>query len=193
MDRALPMAGASPPGGGNEKRGGDEHRRAASNDPARLELVDGLRGFALMGLFLVHAVELFELYWVHPVPDPWFDATMAVFAGKAFSLFALCFGLSFSIIMDRTRRTRRRLSRPLRLAAGPALPDRAGPRPRLSRRHPPGARVGRAWCCSCSIASATIGSCCCSPSSILLQAPLCGADRRRPMTAPPGRMRRPCS
>ena len=77
---------------------------AASNDPARLELVDGVRGFALMGLFLVHSVELFELYWVHPVPDPWFDATMAVFAGKAFSLFALCFGLSFSIIMDRTRR-----------------------------------------------------------------------------------------
>ena len=76
----------------------------SSNDPARLELIDGLRGFALMGLFLVHAVELFELYWVHPVPDPWFDATMAVFAGKAFSLFALCFGLSFSIIMDRTRR-----------------------------------------------------------------------------------------
>lgn len=75
-----------------------------SNDPARLELIDGLRGFALMGLFLVHAVELFELYWVHPVPDPWFDATMAIFAGKAFSLFALCFGLSFSIIMDRTRR-----------------------------------------------------------------------------------------
>ena len=78
--------------------------RAAANDPARLELVDGVRGFALMGLFLVHSVELFELYWVHPVPDPWFDATMAVFAGKAFSLFALCFGLSFSIIMDRTRR-----------------------------------------------------------------------------------------
>ncbi len=73
------------------------------HDPARLELVDGLRGFALMGLFLVHAVELFELYWLDPQPDPAFAWTMAAFAGKSFALFALCFGLSFFIIMDRAR------------------------------------------------------------------------------------------
>lgn len=73
------------------------------HDPSRLVLVDALRGFALMGLFLVHMVELFELYWLAPRPDPAFDWTMAIFAGKAFALFALCFGLSFAIIMERAR------------------------------------------------------------------------------------------
>ena len=73
------------------------------HDPSRLELVDALRGFALMGLFLVHMVELFELYWLDPRPDWAFESTMAMFAGKSFALFALCFGLSFFIIMDRAR------------------------------------------------------------------------------------------
>ena len=73
------------------------------HDPSRLELVDALRGFALMGLFLVHMVELFELYWLAPRPDWAFEWTMALFAGKSFALFALCFGLSFFIIMDRAR------------------------------------------------------------------------------------------
>jgi uncharacterized protein len=68
---------------------------------SRLELVDSLRGFALMGLFLVHMVELFELYWVHPTPSAVHDWVFGLFAGKAFALFALCFGLSFFIIMDR--------------------------------------------------------------------------------------------
>ena len=73
------------------------------HDDSRLELVDALRGFALMGLFLVHMVEQFELFWLAPRPDPAFDWTMAIFAGKAFALFALCFGLSFFIVMDRAR------------------------------------------------------------------------------------------
>jgi uncharacterized protein len=71
---------------------------------SRLELVDSLRGFALCGLFLVHSVELFELYWVHPTPSAVHDWVFGLFAGKAFALFALCFGLSFFIIMDRAAR-----------------------------------------------------------------------------------------
>jgi len=71
---------------------------------SRLELVDSLRGFALLGLFLVHSVELFELYWAHPTPSPVHDWVFGLFAGKAFALFALCFGLSFFIIMDRAAR-----------------------------------------------------------------------------------------
>ncbi|GAA0295586.1 DUF418 domain-containing protein [Sphingomonas oligophenolica] len=69
--------------------------------PSRLELVDSLRGYALFGLFLVHSVELFELYWAHPTPSAVHDWVFGLFAGKAFALFALCFGLSFFIIMDR--------------------------------------------------------------------------------------------
>ena len=75
---------------------------------ARLEGLDALRGFALFGIFIVHMPELFELYWAHPATDPLqvavHDAVWLVFAGKAFALLALCFGVSFFIIMDRAAR-----------------------------------------------------------------------------------------
>lgn len=72
----------------------------------RMEGLDALRGFALFGLFIVHMPELFELYWAHPVTDPtqliWHEVIFTIFAGKAFALLALCFGVSFFIIMDRS-------------------------------------------------------------------------------------------
>nr|WP_303649628.1 DUF418 domain-containing protein [Asticcacaulis machinosus] len=71
-----------------------------------MEGLDALRGFALFGLFIVHMPELYELYWAHPVTDPaqliWHDIIFTIFAGKAFALLALCFGVSFFIIMDRS-------------------------------------------------------------------------------------------
>lgn len=71
----------------------------------RMEGLDALRGFALMGLFLVHMPELYELYWAHPATDPaqllWHNTMFITFAGKSFALLALCFGVSFFIIMDR--------------------------------------------------------------------------------------------
>jgi len=70
----------------------------------RIDMVDALRGYALLGLFMVHCVERFELYWLDPQPDPWFDGTMAVFAGKAFAVFALLFGFSFATIMANERK-----------------------------------------------------------------------------------------
>ncbi|AKC88128.1 hypothetical protein WQ53_02080 [Pseudoxanthomonas suwonensis] len=73
-----------------------------------MEGLDALRGFALFGLFIVHMPELFELYWAHPATDPLqlavHDAVWLVFAGKAFALLALSFGVSFFIIMDRAAR-----------------------------------------------------------------------------------------
>src|SRR6187549_1349822 len=66
-------------------------------------MVDALRGYALLGLFMVHCVERFELYWLDPRPDPWVDGTMAAFAGKAFAIFALLFGFSFATIMANER------------------------------------------------------------------------------------------
>ena len=65
----------------------------------RVAMVDALRGWALLGLFLVHAVEGFELYWLAPQPDPWFDAVAFAFMGKSFSIFALLFGFGFATIM----------------------------------------------------------------------------------------------
>lgn len=74
----------------------------------RIEGLDALRGFALFGIFIVHMPELFELYWAHPATDPtqllWHDVAFTLFGGKAFALLALCFGVSFFIIMDRSAR-----------------------------------------------------------------------------------------
>lgn len=65
----------------------------------RIVLADALRGFALMGLFIVHMVEYFELYWYHPEPGWIHNLIFFLFGGKAYGLFALLFGLSFYIIL----------------------------------------------------------------------------------------------
>jgi uncharacterized protein len=72
-----------------------------AGEDARLEVVDALRGFALIGLFLVHMVESYELYWADPRPGAIADTVYLLFMGKSFSLLALCFGFSFFILMDR--------------------------------------------------------------------------------------------
>ena len=67
----------------------------------RIVLLDALRGFALFGLFIIHMVEYFELYWFKPEPGWIHDVTFFVFGGKAYAIFALLFGASFFIIMDK--------------------------------------------------------------------------------------------
>lgn len=100
MDR-TPLHSLPPPTGN-----GIEINRP--DEPARLEALDALRGFALFGIFIVHMPELFELYWAHPAEEPLqrlvHDTVWLVLAGKAFALLALCFGVSFFIIMDRAAR-----------------------------------------------------------------------------------------
>lgn len=54
-----------------------------------------------MGLFLVHSIELFELYWQNPVDSKVHDVIFFLFAGKAYAIFAMLFGISFFIIMDK--------------------------------------------------------------------------------------------
>ena len=69
----------------------------------RIEMVDALRGYALLGLFMVHCVERWEVYWLSPTFDGWSETVMALFAGKAFAIFALLFGFSFATIMANER------------------------------------------------------------------------------------------
>jgi len=71
---------------------------------SRLEIVDGLRGYALFGLFLVHMTGYFELYNARPVPSLVQDTVLWLFLGKSFSLLAICFGFSFFVMMDGARR-----------------------------------------------------------------------------------------
>jgi uncharacterized protein len=66
----------------------------------RIEVVDVLRGYALMGLFLIHMVEYFELYWYQPEPSLVNTITFWFFGGKSYAMFALLFGVSFFIIME---------------------------------------------------------------------------------------------
>lgn len=54
-----------------------------------------------MGLFLVHMVEYFELYWYRPEPGWVHEVVFFIFSGKAYSIFALMFGLSFYILLER--------------------------------------------------------------------------------------------
>jgi uncharacterized protein len=66
----------------------------------RITLFDVLRGYALMGLFLIHMVEYYEVYWRQPTPGWVNTGTFFMFGGKAYAMFALLFGVSFFIIMN---------------------------------------------------------------------------------------------
>lgn len=79
----------------------------SSTSPAarpRILLADALRGFALMGLYIVHMVEYFELYWYKPEPGWVHNWIFFLFGGKAYGIFALLFGLTFFIILDNNQR-----------------------------------------------------------------------------------------
>ncbi|MCG8525081.1 MAG: DUF418 domain-containing protein [Opitutales bacterium] len=76
----------------------------------RVHLVDALRGFALMGIFLLHHVEHFNLFGrpIDPIGPFSLETDRAVFrtlymlfAGKCYAIFALMFGFSFWVQMER--------------------------------------------------------------------------------------------
>ncbi len=82
------------------------------NKTPRIEVVDALRGFAVLAILLVHNVEHF-IYSVYPADAPaWlaaldngvFNATFALFAGKAYAIFAMLFGFTFYIQCENQRR-----------------------------------------------------------------------------------------
>lgn len=71
----------------------------------RIDVVDALRGFAVMAILLVHNLEHF-IFSVYPTDSPdWlkaldkgvFDIVFTLFAGKAYAIFALLFGFTFYI------------------------------------------------------------------------------------------------
>ena len=71
----------------------------------RIEMVDALRGFAVLAILLVHSVEHF-IFSVYPTDSPaWlsaldsgvFNATFSLFAGKAYAIFSLLFGFTFFV------------------------------------------------------------------------------------------------
>jgi uncharacterized protein len=80
--------------------------------PQRIELVDALRGSALMGILLLHSLEHFD-FVLYPKNEPaWLQSlnhlvaepVSFLFAGKSYAIFALMFGLSFFLLLDRAAR-----------------------------------------------------------------------------------------
>ena len=78
----------------------------------RIEVVDALRGFAVMAIILVHNLEHF-IFPVYPTDSPaWLNALdqgvlngiFTLFAGKAYAIFALLFGFTFYIQSNNQRK-----------------------------------------------------------------------------------------
>lgn len=71
----------------------------------RIEVVDALRGFAVLAILLVHNVEhfIFPVYpenspgWLDALDQGVFNAVFTLFAGKAYAIFSLLFGFTFYI------------------------------------------------------------------------------------------------
>lgn len=74
----------------------------------RLEVVDSLRGFAIMAIMLLHSIEHFNFYqfpkpdaqaaWLTALDPHVWDALFFLFGGKGYAIFALLFGFTFSLM-----------------------------------------------------------------------------------------------
>ena len=72
---------------------------------SRIEVVDALRGFAVMAILLVHNLEhlIFPVYpenspdWLNILDQGVLNTVFTLFAGKAYVIFALLFGFTFYI------------------------------------------------------------------------------------------------
>ena len=82
-------------------------QQSAITKTSRIEVVDALRGFAVMAILLVHSLEhfIFPVYpdaatqpgWLNILNEGVFSITFSLFAGKAYAIFALLFGFTFYI------------------------------------------------------------------------------------------------
>ena len=78
----------------------------------RIEVVDALRGFAVMAIILVHNLEhfIFPVYptevpeWLDVLDQGIFNSIFSLFAGKAYAIFALLFGFTFYIQSNNQKR-----------------------------------------------------------------------------------------
>jgi uncharacterized protein len=78
----------------------------------RIELIDALRGSALFGILLLHSIEHWDFLrnpehapaWLQSLNGRTHDLGFFLFGGKAYAIFAMMFGVSFFIILDRWSR-----------------------------------------------------------------------------------------
>ncbi|SEO58061.1 uncharacterized protein SAMN05428959_11082 [Duganella sp. CF517] len=73
--------------------------------PSRLDVLDALRGFAIVSIMLLHNIEHFDFYfspsglpaWLKSVDQMIWDSMFFLFGGKSYAIFALLFGMTFYI------------------------------------------------------------------------------------------------
>ncbi|MBS2101047.1 DUF418 domain-containing protein [Carboxylicivirga linearis] len=80
----------------------------------RIEVVDSLRGFAVMAIMLLHCLERFNLYifpskdtlssWMISSDQAIWDTSFFLFGGKAYAIFALLFGFTFYLQNTKSKR-----------------------------------------------------------------------------------------
>jgi uncharacterized protein len=70
-----------------------------------LDVIDALRGFAIVSIMLLHNIEHFDFYfapaglpvWLKTVDKAIWDSLFFLFGGKSYAIFALLFGVTFYI------------------------------------------------------------------------------------------------
>lgn len=75
------------------------------NKTPRIEVINALRGFAVMAILLVHSLEhfIFPVYptdspeWLNILDNGTLNVVFSLFAGKSYAIFALLFGFTFYI------------------------------------------------------------------------------------------------
>ena len=90
----------------------DSSASSPTGPTGRLHGVDALRAFAVLSILLLHNVEHFDLYyrpegspaWLARLDQSVWDTLFFLFGGKAYAIFALLFGLTFSIQYSRQER-----------------------------------------------------------------------------------------
>lgn len=89
-----------------------DRRPNAALKSERIQLVDALRGFALLAIVLLHNLEHYNIFgspesaplWLKTLDTNISEFIYFIFAGKAYATFSLLFGLSFYIQMRNARK-----------------------------------------------------------------------------------------
>lgn len=81
-------------------------------DNKRIEVIDALRGFAMMSIILLHNIEHFDFYYFPSEFPDWLKATdkavwetlFFIFGGKSYGIFSILFGFSFFVQLESQKR-----------------------------------------------------------------------------------------
>ena len=77
----------------------------------RIDVLDVLRGFAIVSIMLLHNIEHFDFYflpenlplWIKSMDKVIWDSLFFLFGGKSYSIFALLFGVTYAIQLSRQK------------------------------------------------------------------------------------------